>query len=104
LDSRKTVKSRAQRQPTRGPKWAFGQALRAARAKKAISQEQLAEAADIDRSFVSLLERGIQSPNIVVLLEIAKVLEIPAASLIAETETIMRSDVKPAKAQRKPPG
>lgn len=64
--------------------------LREARAKKGLSQEALAEAAGLDRSFVSLLERGIQSPNVVVLFKIADVLEVPASDLIARTEGIMQ--------------
>jgi len=77
-------------QPTTGPKWAFGQVLREARQGKKLSQEQLAEAARLDRSFISLVERGIQSPNIVVLLKIAEVLNISAADLISKTESAMR--------------
>jgi transcriptional regulator with XRE-family HTH domain len=76
-------------QPTTGPKWAFGKALRELRQQKGMSQEGLAEAAGLDRSFVSLVERGIQSPNIVVLLKIAEVLKVPAATLVARTEEIM---------------
>ena len=41
-------------------------------------------------SFISLLERGIQSPNIVVLVKIAGVLNVPAADLIARMESRMR--------------
>ncbi len=55
-----------------------------------MSQEQLAVASGLDRSFISLVERGIQSPNIVVLLRIAEVLEVPAADMIAKTESSMR--------------
>jgi transcriptional regulator with XRE-family HTH domain len=91
LATRKGVRNRAQFHPTSGPKWAFGKVLREFREAKGLSQEQLAEAAGIDRSFVSLLERGIQSPNIVVLLRIAEVLDTPAAELIASTESAMRS-------------
>ena len=67
------------RQATSGPKWAFGKVLREFREKKGMSQEQLADAAGLDRSFISLVERGIQSPNVVVLLKIADVLGAPAA-------------------------
>jgi len=55
-----------------------------------MSQEQLAAAAELDRSFISLVERGIQSPNLVVLLKIAEVLGVPAADLIARTEAATR--------------
>ena len=86
---RKRVKNRAQVQPTSGPKWAFGKILREFREQKALSQEKLAEAAGLDRSFISLVERGVQSPNVVILLKIAQVLQVPAAELIAKTEAIM---------------
>lgn len=55
-----------------------------------MSQEQLAEAAGLDRSFISLVERGIQTPNVVVLLKLAEVLKVSAADLIAKTELTMR--------------
>jgi hypothetical protein len=37
-----------------------------------------------------MVERGIQSPNILVLIKIAGVLEVPAADLIARTESAIR--------------
>lgn len=89
--TRKTAKNRAQVQPTTGPKWAFGMVLRAARQEKGLSQEQLAEAAGLDRSFISLVERGIQSPNIVILLKIANVLGVSASELVAKTESAMQT-------------
>lgn len=58
---------------------------------KKISQEGLAAAAGLDRSFISLVERGIQSPNIMILLKMAEVLEISAAELIAKTEAALRT-------------
>lgn len=89
LAPRKRVQKRKQVQPTNGPKWAFGKVLREFRQRKGLSQEGLAEAAGLDRSFISLVERGLQSPNIVILLQIAGVLEVPAAELIAKAEAIM---------------
>jgi transcriptional regulator with XRE-family HTH domain len=77
-------------QPTAGPKWAFGKVLRESRQSREMSQEQLAEAAGLDRSFLSMVERGIQSPNIVVLLKLAEVLHVPAAEMIAKTEGAIR--------------
>jgi transcriptional regulator with XRE-family HTH domain len=47
----------------------------------------------LDRSFISLVERGIQSPNIVVLLKVAEVLGISAADLIARTEGAMQAGI-----------
>jgi transcriptional regulator with XRE-family HTH domain len=85
----KKPQNRAQVQPTTGPKRAFGAVLRECRKEKGISQEQLAEAAGLDRSFISLVERGIQSPNLVVLLKIAEVLNVRAADLITRVESIL---------------
>jgi len=101
LATRKTAKDRAQVQPTGGPKRAFGSVLRECRRNAGISQERLAEAAGLDRSFISLVERGIQSPNIVVLLRIADVLGVAGSELIAQTECAMRlapAEVKAAPA------
>jgi transcriptional regulator with XRE-family HTH domain len=77
-------------QPTVGTKWAFGLVLRESRKFAGLSQEQLAVKAGLDRSFLSMVERGIQSPNIVVLFRIAEVLGVPAAELIARTESSLR--------------
>jgi len=41
------------------------------RARKGLSQEDLALAADVDRSYVSQLERGIANPTLTILLRIA---------------------------------
>jgi transcriptional regulator with XRE-family HTH domain len=60
--------------------------LRESRQAKAFSQEELAAAAGLDRSFISMVERGIQSPNIVVLLKLAEVLDVSAAEWIAKVE------------------
>jgi transcriptional regulator with XRE-family HTH domain len=63
--------------------------LREFRQAKGLSQEQLAEIAGLDRSFVSLVERGIQSPNILILLKLAEVLGVRASTLIERTEEVL---------------
>ena len=45
-------------------KAAIGGVLRAKREKLAISQEEVAERAGVDRTYVSILERGIKSPTL----------------------------------------
>lgn len=42
----------------------IGSVLRAKREKLAISQEEVAERAGIDRTYVSILERGLKSPTV----------------------------------------
>jgi transcriptional regulator with XRE-family HTH domain len=81
--------------------------LREFRERKEMSQEQLAAAAELDRSFISLVERGIQSPNIVVLLKVAEVLKVSPSEIIKRTELILADLAKErprdAKPQARPP-
>ena len=65
---------------------AFGRVLRQYRSQKGISQEELAFQADVDRTFISRLERGIRQPTITTLINIGLALGVPAASLVQEAE------------------
>jgi len=53
---------------------AIGRILRAKRENLGISQEVLAERAEVDRSYVSILERGLKSPTLETLEKICKAL------------------------------
>lgn len=64
---------------------AFGQALRAARLAKGLSQEQLAEGAELDPTYPSLLERGLRTPTLTVLIEIGHVLGVEPMQLVSDT-------------------
>jgi len=64
---------------------AFGRVLREARRQKGLSQEELAGHAEFDRTYPSLLERGLRTPTLTVLFQLAKVLEISAATLVLRT-------------------
>ena len=65
---------------------ALGQAIRAARLERGISQEELAVRVVIDRSYVSSIERGAQNPGVVSLLRIADALGMTAAELFAQAK------------------
>lgn len=65
---------------------AFGKVLAAIRKKKGISQEALADICSLDRTTVSLYERGVRQPTLPSLLTLAKGLKIPASEIIAEVE------------------
>jgi transcriptional regulator with XRE-family HTH domain len=49
--------------------------IREIRSKRGISQEELAFRAEVDRTYVSQLERGIANPSIQVLSRISEALE-----------------------------
>src|SRR5690606_19720430 len=69
---------------------AFGRALRRLRTERGISQEQLAGASGLDRTFISLLERGLRQPSLTTLISLATTLEITLVKLAAEIETELR--------------
>ena len=65
---------------------AFGQVLRRHRLKQGFSQEALAEKAEIDRTYVGLLERAKRAAGLDVAKKLAVALGVPLASLVAEAE------------------
>lgn len=54
---------------------AFGEFLSGAREARHLTQEQLAELADLDRTTVSKIERGIVNPRLVTVNKLAVALE-----------------------------
>ena len=64
---------------------AFGRVLREARRERGLSQEDLAGEANFDRTYPSLLERGLRTPTLTVIFQLAEVLQTSAASLISRT-------------------
>jgi transcriptional regulator with XRE-family HTH domain len=68
----------------------FGQVLREQRLSRELSQEELALAADVDRTFVSQMERGIRQPTITTLMKLAGALGIQPSTLIVRMEKLLR--------------
>lgn len=91
---------RKQIQPAAGPEKAFGQALREVRKGKEISQERLALEGGFDRTYISLIERGINSPTIRVLVGIAGVLKVPPSRIVRPMEELMPTTKPEPKAPR----
>ena len=60
----------------------FGCNLRKLRGKKGISQERLAELADLHRTYVSGVERGERNISLVNIERLAKALAVPLADLM----------------------
>ena len=59
----------------------FGTNVRALREKRELSQEELAEIADLDRTYVGGLERGKRNATLGSILRIAKALKTSVADL-----------------------
>lgn len=67
-------------------KVSFGRAVRKVRLKKGLSQEQLADVAEIHRTYIGDVERGTRNIALVNMSRIANALDLPLSKLIAEME------------------
>ena len=63
---------------------AVGNAVRAARLARGISQEDLANRAQLDRSHMGSLERARQNPSLITLVRICAALDMSVAELMSE--------------------
>lgn len=72
-------------------KIAFGSVLREIRTRRNFSQEQMALECDLDRTYISLLERGKRQPTLTTLFRLATVLNVSASEMIDETQKHLRS-------------
>lgn len=61
---------------------AFGAAIRDARSKLGLSQEEMANKAGIERSHMGKVERGEHLPNLVMMFKLAKALGLRPAELV----------------------
>ncbi|KEO93267.1 XRE family transcriptional regulator [Erythrobacter litoralis] len=66
----------------------FAENLRRARLAAGMSQEELADVAGIDRTYVSALERCRYAASIDVIERLATALQVTAASLLEDTEHV----------------
>jgi transcriptional regulator with XRE-family HTH domain len=65
---------------------AFGRNVARIRGERGLSQDKLAEKADLDRTYLSGVERGVRNPGIKTVLRIAKALNVGTADLCKGVE------------------
>ena len=65
---------------------AFGRAVRDRREHLGISQEELAARADLHRTYVSQIERGLKSPSLGVVEKVARAMGLRPSELVAMAE------------------
>ena len=68
----------------------IGRRIKEARTKRGLTQEQLAEKADITIVYLSELERGVKSPSLTVFVSIAEALKV-------STDSLLRDDLETGK-------
>lgn len=66
--------------------------LRSLRQAKGLSQEELAHQADIDRTYISALERSVYNASIDVVDRLARVLDVEAAELLRRPHSNSKLD------------
>ena len=77
----------ADRPGGRGPeKHLLGEILRRERQRAGLTQEALAHAAGIDRTYVSMLENGKASPTLETLFRLCDAIGVSASAVVAELE------------------
>lgn len=74
---------------------AFGNALREARQKAAMSQEGLALQSGIDRTFVSMLERGVRQPALSSVVALSTALKVAPGALVDRAMRLLSTQRAP---------
>jgi transcriptional regulator with XRE-family HTH domain len=64
----------------------LGKEIARIRERIGLSQEELAFRAEVHRTYISQLERGLKSPTVSVILKISSALKVSASSLLASIE------------------
>lgn len=64
----------------------FGRVLRQLRQARKLTQEKLAELADLDRTFVSMIERGKRKPTLETAKRLASALGVALAYMVGAAE------------------
>lgn len=83
---RRSMKSSGRVDGQGAEKLAFGKVLRSYRLRKDLTQEQLGWQAQIDRKFISALERGKKEPGLMTLIRISRTLGVPMGEFMNEVE------------------
>jgi transcriptional regulator with XRE-family HTH domain len=71
------------------PEQAFGIVLRDLRRRRWLSQEALAQASELDRTFISLLERGLRQPSLTTILQLAGPLGVWPDQLVGDVVAVL---------------
>lgn len=74
--------------PSHSLQKAFGDAVRARRQELGLSQEDLGFEAELHRTYISQLERGLKSPSLATIEQLAQVLKTKPSDLVRAAEKL----------------
>ena len=66
----------------------FGEVLKVQGKVRKITQKELAMKVELDKTYISMLERGLRKPSLEVAINLANTLEIPTAEIVTEVESL----------------
>jgi transcriptional regulator with XRE-family HTH domain len=69
---------------------ALGRVLKELREEKGMSQQELGDYSDVDRSFISRIERGIGTPSVAVVFKMCALLEVKPSEFLLRVENYMK--------------
>jgi transcriptional regulator with XRE-family HTH domain len=75
-------------------KRAFARVLITVREERSLTQEALAFDSGYHPKYISLLERGINSPSLTAILELARALDVTGADLVGRVEKLLPGNRK----------
>lgn len=68
------------------PEVTLGREIARLRRRIGISQEELGFRAEVHRTYISQLERGLKSPTLGILLKISRALNVPASKIVGHVD------------------
>ena len=68
------------------PETLFGEEVTRLRKRLGVSQEELAFRAEVHRTYISQLERGLKSPTLSVILKLCRAMKTSASKLVEAVE------------------
>ena len=78
----------------------FGQVLRDLRQDRQMSQESLGFKSGYHRTYISLLERGLKSPSLNTIFQLARVLQVEPCELVKHVQEMVKQRVAKGKGTR----
>ncbi len=69
----------------------FGKELSNARKSSSLTQSELAKLSKLDRTYISLLERGLRQPTLTTLFVLSSALKVEPSELVARVQSKLKS-------------